>query len=781
MPIRVKLAALFLSIAVIPMLFTNVIIYTHLRNILREQIITGHHHELRMKTEGIIQISKRYRFEILLVRDLPPLLGMLRSRETGVDPQDGSTLAEWKERFEMLLSRMIKADQNIDQLGYIDQDGNESVSVQREGPDVKVLDQGELQNEAHLDYFQAAIATPKDHVYTSPLGLKKNTDQTGELYQPVLRFAAPVFTEDGDRAGIVMIGIRMSSFLEDAATSTEGSAIVTDQDGYFIFHPESRKAFSRELGSGHNYFEEQPELVQNIQGREFKDHYDAEEKQHRIWRKIYYDEGDQTKYLIFFSVLQEDLLFSPITQLRNTVILMAVISLFVVVLLAFSTAQTFLRPLKALHRGTEIIGGGNLDHKVGTEDNDEIGQLSRAFDRMVARLKTVTTSRDQLNQQVQKHMEAEERFRRVIESSPHGVVVVNHKGEIILVNHQTEKMFRYTRQELVGQLIEVLVPRQFRKEHPAYRTGFFERPKVREMGAGRDLYGLRKDGSEFPVEIGLSPLKMDGNPVVLSAIVDISLRKRAEERLAEEKDNLEKVNLELDSFVYTASHDLRAPLRGIASFTTFLEQDYQNKLDANGKDHLQEIRKAVYRMSQLIDDLLTLSRISRIRNPYEEVGMDELLGVVLKRVEFEIKEKRAHIKIQDPLPKVFCDRIKMTEVWVNLIGNAIKFSSGASKENPEVGIGYHDEEGYYDFYVKDNGIGIDPQYHQQIFDVFKRLHAASEYEGTGTGLNIVKRVIEGHGGRVWVVSQLGKGAIFHFTLLKSLRRKDHGTDIKFKA
>jgi light-regulated signal transduction histidine kinase (bacteriophytochrome) len=241
--------------------------------------------------------------------------------------------------------------------------------------------------------------------------------------------------------------------------------------------------------------------------------------------------------------------------------------------------------------------------------------------------------------------------------------------------------------------------------------------------------------------------------------------------LEEQKRLLEEVNKELDNFVYTVSHDLRAPLRGIEGFTTFLEQDYADKLDRQGRDYLGRIRGGTVRMKALIDDLLTLSRISRIKNPYEDVDMNALAASIVKRIEFDIREKKVELKVARDLPIVHCDRIKIEEVFLNLLTNAVKFSSKKKDSTPVVEIGYNDREAFHEFFVKDNGIGIDKKYHEEIFVIFKRLQTQEEYEGTGAGLSIVKRVINDHKGSVWIDSEPGKGATFYFTIPKELQTK----------
>ena len=241
-----------------------------------------------------------------------------------------------------------------------------------------------------------------------------------------------------------------------------------------------------------------------------------------------------------------------------------------------------------------------------------------------------------------------------------------------------------------------------------------------------------------------------------------------------QKKLLEKVNKELDSFTYTASHDLRAPLRGITSFATFLEEDYKDKLDEEGKDYLKEIREGTKRMDMLIGDLLKLSRISRIENPYEDTDINDLINEIIERIKFDVTEYKVDLKIQKNMPTVHCDRIKMSEVFLNLINNAIKYSSRNKEGNPKVEVDHADEDKFYRFSVKDNGIGIDPKDHEKAFGMFKRIQTTEKFEGTGAGLAIVKRIVDDHSGKIWIESELGKGATFHFTIPKSLKEEKKG-------
>ena len=238
--------------------------------------------------------------------------------------------------------------------------------------------------------------------------------------------------------------------------------------------------------------------------------------------------------------------------------------------------------------------------------------------------------------------------------------------------------------------------------------------------------------------------------------------------LEEQHRLLAEANRELDSFTHTVSHDLQAPLRGVASFATFLEEDYKGKLDGEALGYLKEIRAGTTRMGNLIRDLLALSRISRIKNPFELADINAIINEVLKRIEFDIKKHQVDMKVNRMMPTIVCDRIKLTEVFLNIINNAIKFSSKQDKR-PVVEVGYEEEDECHKFFVKDNGIGIDPKYHEKIFGIFQRLHSQDEYEGSGAGLGIVKKVMDDHKGKVWVDSAAGQGTTFFFTVPKNLQ------------
>lgn len=279
----------------------------------------------------------------------------------------------------------------------------------------------------------------------------------------------------------------------------------------------------------------------------------------------------------------------------------------------------------------------------------------------------------------------------------------------------------------------------------------------------RDEFGeLSRTFNQMALQLADTKKKLEAQQKILQENLDITEK---------QKWDLQKVNHELDQFVHTVSHDIRSPLMGISWYADFLKKQYYQELGDKGRDSVDGVIRGVDRANALIRDLLTLTRLSRVNNPYELVSISLLLNDVATTLEYRIKETHTDLQIQANVPEIICDGIKLKEVFLNLITNAIKFSSKNTENHPKVIVGYIDAIDAHEFFVKDNGIGIDPKHHQEIFDIFKRLDTAEHYEGTGAGLSIVKNIVEDHGGRVWVFSEMGDGAEFRFSIPKNLRTK----------
>jgi PAS domain S-box-containing protein len=357
--------------------------------------------------------------------------------------------------------------------------------------------------------------------------------------------------------------------------------------------------------------------------------------------------------------------------------------------------------------------------------------------------------------------ESEAQYRGLLEAAPDAMVVVNVAGEIVLLNVQAEKEFGYSRDELVGQRVKNIIPEGFAERIIADGTRSAPEALAQQIGTGIELLGRRKDGSEFPIEIMLSPLESTEGILVTAAIRDITERKESDEHLAKTVEELKRSNDDLQQFAYVASHDLQEPLRMVSSYTQLLAKRYKGRLDSDADEFIGFAVDGCNRMQGLIQDLLAYSRAGTNEMQLREVPSENALHQALINLRVTIKQSCA-VVTHDALPAVATDETQLTQVFQNLVGNAIKYRRA---ESPQVHVSASKSGGNeWTFSVRDNGLGIDPQYFDRIFILFQRLHGRDEFEGTGIGLAICKKLLERLGGRIWVESQPEKGSTFYFAL-----------------
>lgn len=459
-------------------------------------------------------------------------------------------------------------------------------------------------------------------------------------------------------------------------------------------------------------------------------------------------------------------------------IVLALGTAFVIALALSSQLQQLVaRPILALTSTAKAISAQH-DYTMRVEKmtNDELGVLTDAFNQMLTQVQAghaaLRIAHDELERRVEVRTaelkEANEqlqllesRRRLIIETAHDAFIAIDDSDRIIEWNRQAENTFGWSRDEIQGRtLADTILPEQFREAHREGIKRYLATHTGEVLNKPIERTGRHRDGHEFPLEMTIWPVRV-GNVCTFNAFArDITERQRTQEALARQADELARSNKELEMFAYVASHDLQEPLRAVAGFMELLRQRYGGKLDARADQYITHAVEGAKRMQSLIQGLLEYSRVSTYGKPFQPTKCEQLFTEVIANLQMAIRESRATVT-HDPLPILMADEAQLSRLLQNLIANAIKFQDS---HPPVIHVGAQRRPGHWEFTVRDNGIGIDPQYFDRIFVIYQRLHTQQEYPGAGLGLAICKRIVERHGGEIWVESSPGGGSTFHFTI-----------------
>jgi PAS domain S-box-containing protein len=371
---------------------------------------------------------------------------------------------------------------------------------------------------------------------------------------------------------------------------------------------------------------------------------------------------------------------------------------------------------------------------------------------------------------------SERRFRELLEAAPDAIIEVDREGRIVLLNRVSENMFGYSREELLGRSVDLLIPQDLRTRHAEHRQRYWNTPSTRPMGSGLMLQGKRKDGSEFPVEISLSPVESEGGLRVTAIIRDISKRRTAEDRLRAVQENytreleqrnrlIERANRLKSEFLASMSHELRTPLHTIIGFSELLGEELEGPLNDKQKRFVNHIHKDSLHLLELINDVLDLSKIEagKLELRREAFDVRGALEEVLASIRPQAEAKSQSLgTVLDELPALDADRTRFKQILLNLLSNAVKFTPEGGSIRVEAGL----LEEMAQFSVIDTGVGIPKEEQESVFDKFYQVGQTTKgvREGTGLGLAITQRLVAEHGGKIWVVSEVGKGSRFSFTI-----------------
>lgn len=561
----------------------------------------------------------------------------------------------------------------------------------------------------------------------------------------------------------------------------------------------------------------------------------------KIWKEKRLTFGNSTMSLIIANDKTKTM--QPVVKTRNLLLFIIIPStLLLVVILYFILQKIFLQRLKALHVGTEELGKGNLDYKVGTDSKDEIGQLSRAFDKMTEDLKRTTTSIDELNKEIAERKEVEKalkkrthelkryheqlskyakdlnstvvklknevkerklaeeelreseaRLRAILETAVEGIITINLEGLVESFNPAAEKIFGYKASEVIGRKVNMLQPEPIRNEHDTYIQNYLRTGEKKIIGIGREVQGVKKDGTIFPLHLSVSEVSVGDRILFTGILRDITELKQAEENLRKATQEAEAANLAKSNFLASMSHEIRTPMNAIIGMADLL---WETSLTPEQKEYVQTFQSAGENLLNIINDILDISKVEAgyLELEATDFGIVELVDKTCQALSFRAYEKRLNLSwniMPDVPAQLVGDPVRLRQILTNLIGNAIKFTEkgevlvevmiadwGLRNAELKKGLNSRSEIPGPDhiadrtragrdpkskiellFSVTDTGIGIPPEQTEAVFDIFTQADSSTtrKYGGTGLGLAISKRFVELMGGRIWVESPVDFG------------------------
>ncbi len=678
------------------------------------------------------------------------------------------------------LEGLLADHEEILEASALDAGGQEVIRVSR----IEIFSQVNLTNRSADEFFQKSMggerymAQPVD----SPRGFS------------TVALSVPIKASPRSNLGVVFADLRLSSLSDwvgQVRLGDTGRLYLVDQAGRVIAHPDASVALRHE-----NVRDRWP-VAQALQGASVlavssPDSRYLNEAGKQVLASARSLAGS---HLVLVLEQEEDEAMAPLRQALWTSIPLSLFALMVSLGLGFWFTGRLVSPIRVLREASEGLERGNLASRAKVTTGDELEQLAGAFNRMAS---TISDRTERLESAVSDRTErlkaSLDRMAGLMDVLPVGFVVSSPEGRMLEANAAALKMFGYdSRYEFLGlpahtHYVDI--------SNRAFIVGEMEIGLVKES----ELRLRRKDGTVFWASVsGVAQTVPSGGRQLIVALEDITERRRAdeairllneeleqrvadrtlrlesinhelkreigereraEEALARYSSELERSNAELGQFAYIASHDLQEPLRMVTSYLQLLAQRYQGQFDSSADEFIAYAVDGAARMQTLINDLLAYSRVGTRGRPFEPTETQSVLEQALSNLRLAVQESGALIT-HDPMPPLLGDETQLVQLFQNLISNALKFRRGIP---PTVHVGVVERDGDWLFSVRDNGIGIDPQYAERIFVIFQRLHRGRDYRGTGMGLAICRKILERHGGRIWVESQLGEGSTFYFTM-----------------
>ncbi len=723
------------------------------------------------------------RQDVLLLAGTPPVQGIIRARQLragGIDPLDGSTERLWRQRFATILATMLRAKSHYLRIRYIGvaESGREIVRVERLLGAIHTVPEAALRTEGEPPYFREARQLTPGNVYFSEVTLHREYNRVVVPYVPVLHAATPIHAETGELFGFVVLSADMRSSFEElrASVPDRRSLYVTNGQGDFLVHPHPVKTFGFALGTRYRLQDDFPQATAVFERGSPRERTfietDAEGRRTAIgvstvsWNPL----RTERRFVLAMAASYHEVIADSIA-LRNQILVVGSLVLVVALALSLAFSHSLTRHLRQMTDAAEAFGERDMHVQLPVEASDEAGVLARAFDRMITQVHERTTAlAAEIAERKRVEVELSEsaaRLRTVLYTVVDGIITIDMQGIVRAYNAAAEQLFGYTREEVIGQNVALLMPSPDREQHDDYLRRYLQTGEQRVIGSRRELVGQRKDGTTFPMELAVSEVQLEDRRLFTGIIRDITARQQAEEALRQAKEAAEAATRAKSEFLANMSHEIRTPMNGILGMT---ELALDTDLTAEQRDYLEMVKVSADHLLAVINDILDFSKIEAGMLDLESIdfnlreNIDDIATTLAMRAHNKGLELACHV-LADVPDTVVGDPHRLWQILINLIGNAIKFT-----EEGEVVVRVEQtwrtaDELELHFAVVDTGIGIPSDKQDALFDAFSQVDSSTtrKYGGTGLGLAISSQLVDMMGGRFWVESEVGQGSTFHFT------------------
>lgn len=782
--------------------------YWYGRSTLQNQLYEQEEVLVEQKVQKITNDLQHYQEEVLVLSKLP-VIRQLADTERDVASSDQATQAlreEWKNMISQIFMSFAGADSRIYQVRYIDPQGKELVRINNRSGAVEVVSPDRLQNKADRYYIQEGFQLASGEVYVSPVDLNMEFGKIESPYIPEIRFVTPVFPGSGGvEPSLIVINVYASSVMDSLQNAGVANpealrghqTIVIDEQGRYLYHPDSEVAFLHLLGQSNNYFADHPAAQEHIASTSALFYYDKMEKEFRTWKKYYYDESAKDRYWVVLSVVDARELFAPVSRFGLAILLSGAGAGVLAGFASFQLSRRIIRPVIMLTERADAIAGGKYETQVDSEfshSTNELGILARSIEAM---RKNILKSRQELERRVdrrtkelqqslaqakrQKQQLAEvvadlkiektksvaaaqdlQKFQLAVQNASDQIVITDPDGFIVYANPATRQLTGFAVKDLIGKkagapdLWGGLMDKAFYAK--LWRT-----IKIQKKPFFGEVRNKSKSGRRYTAAVSITPILDQRQSVRFFVSTERDITK------------LKEIDQAKTEFVSLASHQLRTPLSAINWYAEMLLGGDAGKLSRKQKEFMKEIYDGNVRIINLVNSLLNVSRLDlgTFTVIPEAVDLRKMLGSVLREFRPVIRTKSLRLTYEGPAQLISqADRNLARIIMQNIIGNAIKYTPARGR----VDIALSHGRSGITLSVRDTGYGIPQSQQEKIFTKLFRADNAKEKEtdGNGLGLYIVKSILDQVGGSVTFVSEEGKGSTFTIILPKTGMKKREG-------